>query len=50
LLTAGADQVIESIIKRVYTVDEVNAIDSKDSSILESKATMQENVLWHERC
>jgi hypothetical protein len=41
LLTAGADAVIESIIKPVYTIDEVNAIDSKDSSILESKATMQ---------
>jgi hypothetical protein len=25
----------------VYTIDEVNAIDSKESSIVESKATMQ---------
>jgi cell wall-associated protease len=41
-LTASADQVIEKhLSKRVYTVDEVNAIESKDSAILESKATMQ---------
>jgi hypothetical protein len=28
-------------MKPVYTIDEVNAIDSKESSIVESKATMQ---------
>jgi cell wall-associated protease len=40
--TASADAVIEKVLaKRVYTIDEVNAIDSKDTSILESKVTMQ---------
>jgi hypothetical protein len=34
----------------VYTIDEVNAIDSKESSIVESKATMQRMLSWHERC
>ena len=40
--TASADAVIEKhLAKRVYTIDEVNAIDSKDTSVLESKVTMQ---------
>ncbi|SEB06054.1 Subtilase family protein [Flavobacterium gillisiae] len=40
--TATADAVIEKhLAKRVYTIDEVNAIDSKDATILESKVTMQ---------
>jgi hypothetical protein len=39
-LTGNADAVIEKHLKPVYTIDEVNAIDSK-SSIVESKATMQ---------
>jgi len=40
--TASADAVIEKhLAKRVYTIDEVNAIDSKDATILESKVTMQ---------
>jgi hypothetical protein len=34
----------------VYTIDEVNAIDSKDSSILESKDNAKNAFLWHERC
>lgn len=41
-VTASADEVIEKhLAKAVYTIDEVNAIDSKDSSILESKVTIQ---------
>jgi hypothetical protein len=31
----------KAFMKPVYTIDEVNAIDSKESSIVESKATMQ---------
>jgi hypothetical protein len=39
-LTGNADAVIEKhLAKPVYTIDEVNAIDSKESSIV-SKATM----------
>jgi hypothetical protein len=50
LLTGNADAVIEKHLEKpVYTIDEVNAIDSK-SSIVESKATMQRMLLWHERC
>ncbi|MFT4983501.1 MAG: cell wall-associated protease [Flavobacterium sp.] len=41
-LTASADAVIvKHLAKPVYTIDEVNAIDSKESSIAESKVTMQ---------
>jgi hypothetical protein len=40
-LTGNADAVIEKHLASVYTIDEVNAIDSKESSIVESKATMQ---------
>jgi subtilisin family serine protease len=41
-VTASADEVIEKhLSKQVYTIEDVNAIDSKDSSILESKVTMQ---------
>ncbi|TDE06663.1 S8 family peptidase [Flavobacterium hiemivividum] len=40
--TATADKVIAKHLgKAVYTIDEVNAIESKDTSILESKVTMQ---------
>jgi subtilisin family serine protease len=40
--TASADEVIEKhLSKQVYTIEDVNAIDSKDPSILESKVTMQ---------
>jgi hypothetical protein len=40
-LTGNADAVIEKhLAKPVYTIDEVNAIDSKESSS-SSKATMQ---------
>lgn len=41
-VTATADKVVAKHLgKLVYTIDEVNAIDSKDTSVLESKVTMQ---------
>jgi subtilisin family serine protease len=41
-VTAAADKVIAKHLKKpVYTIEEVNAIESKDTSVLESKVTMQ---------
>ncbi|MEZ7498313.1 S8 family peptidase [Flavobacterium sp. Arc3] len=39
---ASADAIVgKNLAKPIYTSDEVNAIDSKDTTILESKVTMQ---------
>jgi hypothetical protein len=49
-LTGNADAVIEKhLAKPVYTIDEVNAIDSKESSV-KVKRQCKECFLWHERC